>query len=208
MKIFIAVLLLLCLAIPAYAEDEGVDARGDIVSSSHYDIDGDGELERVDIYLASGRRYVDDTDWCGKGEKWEGEFHVRITDNKKLLRDNPEPLHVEFFWLPAFELRFADYNSDGNVDFNVTGYSGCNLREVYLYTIYPGGRVERLDVDGDILASTSESSTGIVNALGDGCLTTQHTDDEQGVVQETWCWNSSMFFLKDTILVGGEEGVE
>ncbi len=131
-------------------------ARQDVVvSESRRDIDGDGTKERIQIVMDRGERKRDTEPWCGNGEKWEGEFRIRIWKGKTLLSNqslnelmSPEagPAESLFFWAPRFALVFADYNGDGRSDFNLGQYRSCNGNHYQLFTIRADGWISRLPV--------------------------------------------------------------
>lgn len=210
--IFVAALMSIsCIAIAG----ESRDASGEVVSRSYIDIDGDGVKEAVEIYLKEGRRYDDWDDplfghWCGHGEKWEGKFRVRVLRGGKLLFDDASPLPVEFFYAPEFTLHFADYNADGQVDFNLGQYGTCNVFYYRLFTIRPDGRVEALPVEGEtLLSSDKRNSSDKIKADGKGNISATYIDDARGEVTETYSWKASGFVkMGEKVRSFEDEGVK
>jgi hypothetical protein len=129
------------------------------------DLNGDGVVDRFSIRMVSGRRYVDRVLWCGGDgvEKFEGQFEVCVWLSQKrpvctplnpLLEDpirgyNSRGKKVSTqpdIWFPTaeFEINFADYDHDGQIDFNLGRYGGCRGSVYTLLTIEPSGVVIRL----------------------------------------------------------------
>jgi hypothetical protein len=131
--------------------------REEVISETACDINGDGIPERIQIVLTSGRRYVDETLWCGQGETWEGLFVMRVRNrNGSVLRETPlnRLFHPESkesmpmsFWTPKFSLVMHDYNHDGRIDFNLGQYGCCVGNEYKLFTISRNGAVSVLPFD-------------------------------------------------------------
>jgi len=155
MKYAIALASIVVLAfaiIPSARRSPMVLAGCKVISSIDFDVVGDGKLETVEILLTGGRRYVDEMPWCGMGDKWEGEFAVRVRSGERILSlvSVNELMGVEslFFHAPHFELVLQDYNHDGLIDFNLGQYSGCNGGIYYLFTILADGQITRLGHKG------------------------------------------------------------
>ena len=119
-----------------------------LISRTYADIDGDQTLETIEIYLAAGRFYDDRIGWCGDGEKWEGEFDIRVRRGSTVLfstsLDDVLGSPQMFFRSPEFELSLDDFNGDGNLDFTLAQYAGCNGGYIQLMTVNPEGHVHSL----------------------------------------------------------------
>ena len=123
---------------------------GIVVSRSMRDINGDGNLEAIDIVLVQGQwyyhMYVN-----GGGERWGGQFEIRVLKGERILsrvslnrlwsREDSSDL---WFRAPEFPLVFQDYNGDGQVDFNVGQNAGSQYTTVQMFTVRPGGQIEAL----------------------------------------------------------------
>ena len=48
------------------------------VKESILDLNQDGKLDRISIRLSEGKRYRDDAQWEGVGEKFEGQFSICV----------------------------------------------------------------------------------------------------------------------------------
>lgn len=128
--------------------------RPTTVSTSYYDIDRDGKKESIEIILLKGKKINEEEPWCGAGERWEGDFIVRVQKGKKVLshlslnKNMGESKGEELsFWAPRFTLVFRDYNGDGEIDFNLGQYSICEGNDYWLFTIRRDGKIELLPID-------------------------------------------------------------
>lgn len=180
-----------------------------IISESAYDIDGDGKTEKIEILLEKGRRYNDEEPWCGNGEKWEGYFSIQtikggiVLSNQSLnslmlmSTKNLDPLS---FLAPEFVLIFKDYNADGQIDFNLGQYAGCNGWYYNLFTIQAEGTVTLLSAEereyGFFLSNPSDNlnSTDAIHAEG-GVIKFSYYDQSRGNVEASYKWNGKQFML-------------
>jgi len=64
-----------------------------------------------------------------------------------------------FFRAMPWRIRFADYNHDGQIDFNLGQYDSCNGWLYKLFTISPTGQVTPLLKPGDGIPSTDNSNS-------------------------------------------------
>jgi hypothetical protein len=163
----------------------------EVISETACDINGDGVPERIQIVLTSGKRFVDAELWCGEGEKWEGEFVIRVrTPKGSVLRDTPlnqlfyppprGPMPMSF-WTPKFKLVMHDYNHDGRMDFNLGQYGCCVGNEYKIFTISRNGTVSILPIKADSDGNdTWFVSPGLVALLGGAWDDRQRTPGGEG----------------------------
>jgi len=129
-----------------------------LVTTASRDVNGDGKLDRIAIWLTEGRRYDDTELWGGAGEKYEGRFVVLVeitgkmpvtNDLNRLFYPEYEGKEPMFFRCSKpLEMQFADYNHDGLLDFNLGQYAGTAAGCFRLFTVSRDGRVSELSVDG------------------------------------------------------------
>ncbi|MBI3882578.1 MAG: hypothetical protein HY301_21260 [Verrucomicrobia bacterium] len=145
------VLLLVCCS-PLNAASEQV------LTTSWRDLNGDGARDRIRVIMVSGRRYYDTNVWCGgECEKFEGRFvievklagHKTIRTDLNLLFCPEEPESELWFVSSPWNLCFADFNHDGQIDFTIGQYGGCNSWDYKIFSIKPSGGVYELPVIGD-----------------------------------------------------------
>ncbi|MBA4393532.1 MAG: hypothetical protein C0407_08270 [Desulfobacca sp.] len=175
-------------------EVRNIASRSDevVISRSWFDIDHDGVKETVEIVMAKGERVNDQEPWCGNGEKWEGYFTVRIKKNGQILSGQslnglmfPSQREADpiSFWTPEFVLVFADYNGDGQVDFNLGQYGSCNGNIYRLFTIDRNGRVSPLPIAGEegifISSDKRANSTDLIQAEK-GIISIRYYDNSLG----------------------------
>lgn len=97
-----------------------------------------------------GKHTMNDAElWCGEGEKYSGKFIFRVEFADGKTMDTPlESLCPDgcFDFIYAeesqpWQIKMADYNNDGQPDFNIVTYAGCNLSESHLFTITLSGKI-------------------------------------------------------------------
>ncbi len=94
--------------------------------------------------------------WCGDGEKYGGKFIFRVELTNGVTVDTPlgslcPDGCFDFIFaeeVQPWQIKMADYNNDGQPDFNIVTYAGCSLSECHLFTITLSGKVEVLKFDG------------------------------------------------------------
>jgi len=167
-----------------------------VISATEVDIDGDGQNEVLEVRLVNGCRYVDERLWCGLGDKWEGKFELRVRRGARILANTSLNHLMEretlFFHAPAFDLALHDYNRDGDIDFDLGAYAGCNGAYYYLFTIAPDGKVTRLGGQKHYMFGHANSSCDIL--LADGLVGFTYYSQSSGIYETTWCqWDGEMF---------------
>lgn len=137
--------------------DEVAISSPEVISSSSYDIDDDGRKEAIEILLSAGKVINHEEVWCGAGKRWVGEFMIRVSKEGRVLSEfslnkhmgeGPRQDQELSFWAPKFSLAFRDYNDDGNIDFNLGQYNGCEGNDYWLFTIRKNGTIEPLPLEG------------------------------------------------------------
>ncbi|OHB75329.1 MAG: hypothetical protein A2Z34_06695 [Planctomycetes bacterium RBG_16_59_8] len=180
-----------------------------IVAQGDYDIDGDGEQEQIGLFLIKGRRYNDDESWDGAGEKWEGQFSLRIDRGGKMVSetnvnrlfdlDHDASSNI-FFWTPSFPLVLMDYNGDGQIDFNLGLYGSSNGNFYKIFTISPDGTISVLPFAGREHGVFLDPPHGVQSTKKmtkeKYLLTFDYYDNIRGKrVTEYWQWKQNRFEL-------------
>ena len=137
-----------------------------LLSWASYNFDRERSM-RLSFIWVEGKHFVDDQEWCGEGEKYTGKFIFRVelfdaqSGNKTVdtSLDSLYPNGGSFDFISAsaeqpWEIKMADYNNDGQLDFNLITYGACTMDACWLFTVNPSGKVEVLKIDGkeDLLA--------------------------------------------------------
>ncbi|MCX5811881.1 MAG: hypothetical protein NT178_04970 [Proteobacteria bacterium] len=190
----------------SHAQSDVLTSRPVVISESWFDIDNDGQKEKIEIILERGERYDDREEWCGNGEKWEGYFTIQVRKgnvvlSKQSLNDlalsdekDPEPLS---FWTPEFSLVFKDYNMDGQIDFNLGQYGSCNGNYFRLFTVNPDGIVSPLRIKGAggffVSPPNRHNSTDLIS-IEKGFLVFTYYDNTSGKnVTVRYRWDKKQF---------------
>lgn len=181
---------------------------GQVIAAVSADFDRDGQTETLQVVMVSGRRWQDQETWCGQGDKWSGQFVLRLWRGGRLLDQQPfanlfwppeQRGQETFFWAPRFELVLADYNQDGRLDFNLGQYGTCNGNIYRLFTVTPAGRLAALPVQDRwflfVSPPSRDNSTQAIRAAG-GVLSHTFYDNTQGrSITSRYHWDGARFVL-------------
>lgn len=180
-----------------------------VISTSYYDIDGDGKKAVIEIILKKGKKIIENIEWCGGGERWEGDFIVQVRRGKKVLsrlslnanmgKFNRETLS---FWAPKFTLVLRDYNGDGEIDFSLGQYGICEGNNFWLFTVRRNGKVEPLPIDGVVdwlfIQDPSHINSTDQIKLDRGLLKHTSYDRDEEVEHITWYkWSGKKFVIAE-----------
>jgi len=108
------------------------------------------------IWVEGTHTLNDPEPWCGDGEKYYGKFIFRVQLPNRASVDTPlESLYpggnFNSFYVAdnqPWHIEMADYNNDGQPDFNIVTYGSCVNSLCYFFTVTSSGKVEPLKVDG------------------------------------------------------------
>jgi hypothetical protein len=162
------------------------------VTRASIDVDQDGIPETVSVQMISGRRYNDTNVWCGMGEKYEGSFAVVVDIHGRRVETLLDPLLGGGpLWFPTqpWKLVMGHYNDDGQIDFNLGQYAGCNGWRYRLLSIRPTGRVEMVSLD--FRANDFAPSTSQITRVENGFRVTDYSNARGGNWETTYRWNST-----------------
>jgi hypothetical protein len=140
-------------------------ARPVPIAQEKLDINGDGKTDTLTIQMIAGRRYLDQNDWCGNGDKSEGIFQtvVRIAPSKdakgkripgKTVVQSLNRLYGEkarpemFFRSGNWRIIFGDYTRTGAVTFNLGQFRSCQGAGYKVFRIQPNGQIVSLHPTG------------------------------------------------------------
>lgn len=137
---------------------------GKVISRTAIDIDRIGTTDTVKIELRSGRLVRDGKNWCGAGLKYVGTFELEVhldgrvesfslnklfhTDSELWFRASPYEAGLPEQPV-SWSILFDDYNGDGQPDFTLGQYGGCNGWYYHLFTISKTGEVEPMPFQCD-----------------------------------------------------------
>lgn len=176
-------------------------ATGARVAEAVRDFDGDGRGDTLALVMVEGRRYRDTTAWCGRGEKYEGEFilRVRMADGRSTVR----PLDLDgagFFRAGDRRIVFDDYDGDGRLDFNLGQYASCVGSSYRLYTVDPSGRVRALlDPGRELMILAFRNSTDRVVPVAGGIEFCRY-DRSRGYLRVRYRWDGERgVFVRDDV---------
>jgi hypothetical protein len=148
------------------------------IMNAAIDVDHDGKQDAVSIVMTKGRRYNDEEDLCCNcRDKYEGYFAAVVNVNGRLIETplNPLLLTDDLYERPEDPLSFypeqreivtADYNRDGEIDFNLGQYASCNGFAYWMLTIRSSGKVEK--VSSDFRVSDFANSTSRITPVENG----------------------------------------
>jgi hypothetical protein len=190
------------------------DQSRPVVAKVVRDFNADGRPDALTIELVSGKRYVDEELWCGSGDKYEGEFAVVVTlaggktvrhSLRELFGWDDSPTTTLFFPAKEWPIVLADYNHDGQLDFNLGQYGSCSGWSYRLMTVSTDGNVSTLGTpDGWLFLLDREPSTNQIRITTEGIA---HTYNDNSVghawdVHLRWDSKQRVFVKKQTRRAG------
>ena len=159
----------------------------DLISATTATING-GCKVTIEIVMTEGRFFNDQEDVSVSGEKWQGQFEIRIRRTHKLLFKTSlnqllrpkTPLEPLFFWAPKFKLALRDYKGDGSVDFNLFDqYDGSMYNQYRIFSVRRDGSIKELPVDCD------KYGNGLVVSGADHMNSTRTIKATRGLMSST-----------------------
>jgi hypothetical protein len=134
----------------------------------------------LSLIWTSGRHFTNDDGGCNSvGEQYSGKFIFRVELTNGMTVDTRlETLYTngDFDFILAqdtqpWRIFTADYNNDGQPDFNIITPCCCNYDNCYLFTVTLSGRVEALKIEGPdslMINRTGDPSTEELGELTPG----------------------------------------
>ncbi|RJX37622.1 hypothetical protein D3P09_21850 [Paenibacillus pinisoli] len=151
----------------------------------------------LDVALIEGSYYEDWNPGALMGRNWQGSFQFVIRDGSgNVLRQFD--IDRSFFQQvnEIFELSFADYNGDGDIDFALGQYGTSNGNYYQLYTIREDYSIERLDIaDRQHLFASGGSRHAIeFEPWGDAGFKLEYYDNSAGkTFTNHYAWTNNHF---------------
>lgn len=166
------------------------------VTQALVDLDGDGRLDRIELRMVSGRRYVDERPWCGASQrrepKYEGRFALRVapgggrpieTDLNALFGGSGDL----WFYADAWQIVFRDYNGDGRLEFSLGQYGSCNGWIYRILGVDRTGRVAALSED--LFSADRAASSAAFHPTGRGFRHTWYDNARGSAFCAEFTWN-------------------
>jgi hypothetical protein len=94
-----------------------------------------------------------------------------------------------WFRAQPWKLVVADYNDDGEIDFNLGQYGTCNGWRYWIFSIRRSGRVER--ISPAFFANDFAESTSNITRVKQGFSVTSYDNSRGGNWEATYRWNAS-----------------
>ncbi|WP_340023001.1 hypothetical protein MHI24_28865 [Paenibacillus sp. FSL K6-1096] len=188
----------------AVARDEAarsrVETKGPVTVSRNDLIPVTGNKEFLNLQLLQGS-YSEDWSTASPlaGRSWSGQFRLELTDEQgealgtfALSRHFSEELRFG----DLFQIRFADYNGDGNPDFTIGQYGSSNGSLFKLFTLLPDHTIRELPVKGaasGLLISSVDRYSVKLDQV-EGGFRARHYDNASGNEAETvYRWDGAAF---------------
>ncbi|RJE90303.1 hypothetical protein D3P07_08865 [Paenibacillus sp. 1011MAR3C5] len=142
-----------------------------------------GEDIYLDVSMVEGRYFEDWNPGAFMGRNWNGSFQFIIRDAADQIVRQFD-IDSSFFQQvnQFFELSFADYNGDGNMDFALGQYGTSNGNFYQLYTIREDYSIERLVIAGrqELFASGGSRNAIELQIWGDHGFELDYYDNSEG----------------------------
>lgn len=166
-----------------------------VVTQAFADLDGDGRTDAIAVRMVSGRRYVDETPWCGMSfggtPKYEGRFVLSVTlAGRGPVDTDLNALFGEsgamWFYDDAWPIVFRDLNSDGRPEFSLGQYGSCNGWVYRILGVEGTGRVTVLS--GDIFSGDRAASSASFHPTTRGFRHTWYDNSRGSVFCAEFAW--------------------
>ncbi|REK77005.1 hypothetical protein [Paenibacillus paeoniae] len=161
-----------------------------------------GEYIYLDVVLVDGRYYEDWNPSPFMGRNWQGSFQflIRDADDHILHRSDIENTFFQQV-NQFFDLSFADYNGDGDIDFALGQYGTSNGNIYHLYTIREDHSIDKLEIAGrqELFASGGSRNSIELQAWGDHGFELDYYDNSIGkTFTNRYTWENNQFKLQET----------
>jgi hypothetical protein len=190
-----------------------------VLGRALYDVDRDGRKDCLSLIWVAGRHTLQDKEpSCADGEKYGGKFIFRVKSAGGKIVDTPfdslgDDLPDFFFAYAGVQpIYIADYNHDGQPDFNILSYGGCRWLDYDLFTILPSGKIERLKTKAiadpkigpasqlGIPKSFGEISTDQFQLTPAGFFYESGSRDETALIFSDWNKDEKVFYERQQII--------
>ena len=104
------------------------------------------------------------------------------------------------FWAPEFSLVFEDYNGDGEIDFNLGQYGGCDGNDFWLFTVRRNGKIEPLPIDDEVdwlfIQNPMHNNSTVEIEIEDGLLKHTFCDRDADIKYVSWYqWTGKKYVI-------------
>lgn len=190
-----------------------------VLGQAFYDLDHDGSSNSLSLIWVAGKHTLQDKEpSCADGEKYSGKFIFRVKLAHGKVMDTPfdslgNDLPDFFFdYEDVQPIYIADYNHDGQPDFNILSYGGCRWLDYDLFTILPSGKVERLITKAVVDPKIGPASRlGIPKSFGEistdqfqptptGFFYESASMDETALIFSDWNKDEKVFYERQKII--------
>jgi hypothetical protein len=166
-----------------------------------------GKPATLQVVLVKGARIVDEAPSAMCSRRTEGSFAVRVkfdegetvyTPLNKLMGFKKSNLQKLVFCTRPWKIVTADYNKDGQVDFNLGQYGTSNGWVYWLFTVSLSGHVSILPVPDDcIFLADDKNSTDRIRIDDQGIKTVGYANtcdkaEDCGWWETTFRWSSEL----------------
>jgi len=176
-----------------------------IVSENTVDYDKDSKNEKVVVRMVDGDQYEETAAGPFEGWNWKGKFVVSLIDEAgKIVSEldlNKAFGDGDLLFNSRFQIKFDDYNNDGNPDFVLGQYASSNGNVYRLFTIKDDG-IELLPLKtGEIFSSGGRSRyTTEFEKFGKNGFINFYYDNTKGKnIKQYFVWDGSQFELKSSV---------
>lgn len=136
-----------------------------ILSENRIDYDSDSKEETVIVKMIEGTYVEEKEPGPFMGWNYQGKFVIETKDDNQ-VKEHQLELNSLFENEPMifnkeFELKFNDYNDDGNIDFTIGQYGTSNGYEYAILSIEPDGKIKKLTIKNTKLLFNSNKGYSI-----------------------------------------------
>lgn len=181
------------------AKEAVITVNGPVTLSRNELLPVTGKPQFLSLQLLDGH-YSED--WSAAspatGRIWSGQFGLVVTDEQGLTVSTfvlSDVFKEEMSFGQQFQIRFGDYNDDGNPDFTIGQYGSSNGSFYKLFTLNKDNSIEQLHITGisELFISSPERYSVKLEEI-DGGFSASYYDNALGKqVDNTYLWQGSAF---------------
>lgn len=134
------------------------------------------------------------------GRIWTGDFEFVLSDeNGNVIQRKPlnDFYQEKLMFNSFFDIKFGDYNGDGDIDFTIGQYGSSNGNVYKIFTLSKDGQIRELKIKGQnelaISGGDGRYSTKLIKS-GSQSFQKKYYDNAKGkTIEDTYKWDGQEF---------------
>lgn len=158
------------------------------------------KLDTLNIVMTDGKYSEEKDEGPFDGLRYKGKFAIEVKDkNGKLVSSfdlNSAFKNEDMIFKNNFELKFQDYNSDGNIDFAIGQYENSNGSSYKLFTLQHDGKIVCMPFEGfETIYSSQWDYSPLFEKIEPELFKVEFYDNTRGNFDAYFRWKESRFVM-------------